>query len=122
MCRLLLVDDDHAFRTMLVKLLTRGGHEVRDVEDGRAALRAQREDAADLVITDLVMPDMEGLETIQQLRREHPGIKIIAISGGGRSQPGDYLELAARLGAHSTLAKPFSGQQILAAIDEVLAR
>ena len=87
MPRILLVDDDEAFRKMLHKTLERAGYEVQDAPNGRAALAAYSQQPSDLIITDLVMPEKEGIETIMELCRLHAGVKIIAMSGGGRSSP-----------------------------------
>jgi YesN/AraC family two-component response regulator len=94
---------------------------VRDAPNGRVGLREYHLDLADIIITDIVMPDKEGLETIRELRSLHPKARIIAISGGGAGRANQYLEMAKRLGATRTLAKPFSGDEILALIDEVLS-
>ena len=76
--------------------------------------------AADLVITDIVMPGKEGLEVLMALRKIHPPVKIIAISGGGRGDATDYLRMATKMGAARVLSKPFSNEALLAAIDAVL--
>ena len=88
--------------------------------DGIAGLAAQENAAFDLVITDLVMPGKEGIETIIELRRRAPQLRIIAMSGGGHGKAVDYLELAAKLGAKRTLAKPFSLEQLTATVTEAL--
>ena len=75
----------------------------------------------DIIITDLVMPEKEGIETIMELSRTAPNIKIIAMSGGGRVNATDYLTIARRVGASDTLAKPFSGDELLAAVSRVLS-
>ena len=80
-----------------------------------------RSDPADVVITDIVMPEKEGLETIQELRRDFPGAKIIAMSGGGRIGPKGYLKLAEKLGASRAFAKPFDRMEMVSAVDELLA-
>jgi len=121
MFRILLVDDDDDFRKMLHKMIERAGYAVQDASNGKLALDLYREHPCDLILTDLVMPEKEGLETIAELRRFNPHIKIIAMSGGGGSGPRGYLDLAKKMGAKRTLAKPFSHQEILDAITEVLA-
>ena len=120
MIRILLVDDDQSFRPMLAETLSRLGHHVVTATNGDEALELFREDAIDLVITDLIMPEREGLDVIRTLRRRSPNVKIIAMSGGGRASPVTYLEIAKRLGAATVLAKPFSTQQLKAAIAEVM--
>jgi DNA-binding response OmpR family regulator len=119
--RVLLIDDNESLRSSLHRTLVRAGYEVEDAPNGDLALRAYRRQPADVVITDIVMPDKEGLETIRELRRLYPDVKIIAISGGGTGRANDYLDLARRLGASRILAKPFLGDDILALVAEVLA-
>jgi DNA-binding response OmpR family regulator len=104
----------------VAQALTRSGYQVTEARDGAEGLRIHRGDPADLIITDVVMPEKEGLETILELRKEFPALKILAISGGGRNQPGDYLPVARKLGANRTLAKPFARAELLAAIRELL--
>jgi CheY-like chemotaxis protein len=117
---ILVVDDDDSFRTGLSKVLSQEGYETTACVDGAAALEAFRKRAVDLVITDIIMPEKEGLETILELRRIAPKLKIIAVSGGGRNGPEDYLPIAEHFGAARTLAKPFDKEQILQAVREVL--
>src|SRR3989442_7221667 len=113
MPRILVVDDDEPFRKMLHKSLERAGYEVRDAPNGKVALELDREDPSDLIITDPIMPEKEGIETIVEFRRIHPDVKIIAISGGARMNSKVNLAMAQRLGANHILAKPFSQQEIL---------
>lgn len=120
MAHILVIDDDDAFRTMLRRTLEREGHTVTEAEEGAAGLRAVAGAAVDLVITDIVMPGMEGLETIQHLRRRHPRLQVIAISGGGRMDPDGYLKAAKLFGAVSALSKPFERQELLDAIAAAL--
>lgn len=120
MATLLLVDDDAAFRSMLRRALQRRGHDVIEAAEGGAALRALSGATVDLVITDIIMPDMEGIETIRALRQTHPELKIIAISGGGRMKPEGYLEMAKAFGAFRVLSKPFDNEQLFAAIEAAL--
>jgi CheY-like chemotaxis protein len=120
MARILLVDDDDQLRTVLALVLERAGHTVTAAPDGARGLAAYRAAPADLVVTDLVMPEKEGIETIMELRAEFPDVRVIAISGGGRHLGTDYLQLASRLGAKRVLSKPFTNQEILTAIDDVL--
>ena len=93
MYRILLVDDDESFRKTVHKVLERAGYEVDDATDGKYVLEAYRRKPCDLILTDLIMPQKEGLETIMEVRRFNPRLKIIAMSGGGRSGPKGYLEL-----------------------------
>ena len=120
MAHLILIEDDKALREILAMALTDEGHVVRQAKEGREALALFRREPADVVITDLIMPGQEGIETIVALRKERPKLPIIAISGGVEHSP-VYLGLAARLGAQRTLAKPFKIEELLTAITEVMA-
>lgn len=120
MANILVVDDDEQFRTMLSETLRSAGYQVLEARDGAEGLKFYREQGTDLIITDLIMPNKEGLEIIQEFRRNDPEVKIIAMSGGGRHGPYDYLRVAKRFGARQVLLKPFSRQEILAAVEQVL--
>jgi DNA-binding NtrC family response regulator len=121
MARILVVDDDEILRSTLEQLLTIEGHDVVTAPDGLVAERVFRAEPFHLIITDIIMPNQEGVETVVTLHREFPNVGVIAMSGGvAMSQ--NYLAMAARLGAHYTLAKPFTPQQLKDAIDETLAR
>jgi CheY-like chemotaxis protein len=120
MSAILLVDDDPSVRQVVSEMLRQAGHEVTIAEDGRVALAKIQEHAFDLVITDLIMPEQEGIETIAEIRRQEPNMRIVAMSGGGRLGPGDYLETARYLGADATLAKPFGRQELIATVDALL--
>ena len=120
MPHILLVEDDALLRDALHKTLVRAGYDVEDVSGGTAALHAYQRQPRDLVITDIVMANGEGLDTIRALRKLDAHVKIIAISGGGAGKSDDYLDLAARFGAARVLAKPFSGPEILAVVAAVL--
>ena len=116
MVRILLVDDDDALRSVLRRALERAGYMVFEAADGRAALRVIAEGPVALVITDLVMPDMEGLELIRSLRRSHPVLPVIVISGGTGPGMEDYLPVAKLLGAAHILTKPFELPQLIDAV------
>ena len=120
MASILLVDDDEQLRTMLSEVLKRAGHEVQTACDGDEAIKMFRSNPTDLVITDLIMPNKEGLETIREIRQGFPAVRIIAMSGGGRNGPGNYLAVAERFGAQRVLNKPFSHREILEAVRGVL--
>ncbi len=105
---------------MLRLTLTQFGHTVLEARNGKEGLAMFPDAAAELVITDIVMPEKEGLELMGELHQLQPGLKIIAISGGGRVSAVDYLNIARFLGAAKVLAKPFSNQELLAAITELL--
>jgi len=115
----LVVDDDAGIRNFLRMLLELEGYEVATVGNGIEALDAQRKNPAAIVVTDIFMPDGEGMETIVQLREEFPQVRIIVMSGGGAYRGADYLKLARELGAVRALKKPFPPQELLDAMREV---
>ena len=119
MARILLIEDNDALRTTLAELIALAGHTVVEAGNGREGLDLFTHAGADLVITDLVMPEIEGLEVVRQLRAHAP-VNVIAISGGGRASAAVYLEAARLLGAARVLHKPFTTAVLLAAIDELL--
>ena len=112
MARILVIDDDELLRRFIVVLLERRAYSVQSTDSGETGIKLAAETDFDLVITDIVMPGMEGLETIQQIRRHKPAIKILAVSGAGGSK-GDYLQRAERVGANAALAKPFEPVEFL---------
>ena len=114
MARILLIEDDDSVRTMLRLTLDDFGHTVIEARNGKEGLALLEHANADLLITDILMPEKEGLEVLMELRKRHPPVKIIAISGG------DYLHMAKLMGAAKVLAKPFSTNLLIAAIDELL--
>lgn len=118
---ILVVDDDVALRAMLERALTRAGHTVTLAVNGADALRILETSSFDLVLTDLVMPDVEGLQLLRDLRKKPSPPPVIAMSGGARGSA-TYLELASGLGAAEILAKPFTPQILIATIERVLAR
>jgi DNA-binding response OmpR family regulator len=121
MARILLIDDDDSVRAMLGLTLTHFGHTVLEARNGAEGLLLFGTAHADLVITDIVMPEKEGLAVLRELRKMHPPVKTIAISGGGRGLAADYLHIARQLGAAKVLQKPFSNAVLLAAVEEVLS-
>ncbi len=121
MARILVVDDDPNIRQMLRSMLEREGYEVDVASNGLECMRRFEAAPADLVITDIIMPEQEGIETIRRLRAEYPDCRIIAISGGGRIGPSDYLSMAKLIGAVSTLSKPFDRKDLLEAIRGALS-
>jgi CheY-like chemotaxis protein len=122
MQRILLVDDDDALRKMLGLNLAMMGYAVTEATNGKEALAAQKSEPADLILTDLVMPEKEGIETIGELRKKYPAAKIIAMSGGGRVSAADYLKVAKMMGADFALAKPFTQQELAEAIAKTLPK
>lgn len=122
MKRILVIDDDWQMREMMHQALDRAGYDVVDAANGKIGMNIQRQEPVDLVITDLIMPEKEGIETIRELRRDFPGLKIIAISGGGRAGADGYLSVAKTIGADRTLSKPFDLKQILDTVGELLSQ
>jgi YesN/AraC family two-component response regulator len=120
MARILLIDDDDSVRNVLRLILNQFGHLVIEARNGREGMELFMDANADLVITDIVMPEKEGLEVLMEMRKMSPAMKIIAISGGGRVNPTDYLRMAGFLGAAKVLAKPISSEALIGAINEVL--
>jgi DNA-binding response OmpR family regulator len=112
------MDDEDGLRRVVKRMLEKGGHEVLLAGDGNEGLRQLRQTHVDLIVTDIVMPGKEGLETILEIRRAWPNLRIIAMSGGFGTS-GDYLALAQSFGAHRILAKPFTSEQLLAAVREL---
>ena len=116
MASILLVEDDDLLRIMLKELLTRSGYEVSEASDGRRVCNMHQEQRFDLVITDLVMPDIDGLAVIMELRRVDQNVRIIAMSGSRQGRAEEYLRIARKLGAQLTLVKPFGNQEFLGAV------
>jgi DNA-binding response OmpR family regulator len=122
MAKILVIDDDRMVRETLKIILTAAGHEVVLTEDGNKGLRAFSEFTPDLVITDILMPEKEGMETIRDLRGLRPDVPIIAISGGGRVGNMSFLRVAERFGANRTITKPFEPDHVVATIAELLPK
>lgn len=122
MARVLVLEDDGALGIIIRSALEGAGHEVMVAADGRVGLRVFGASKFDLVITDMLMPDMDGVEIVRTLRAYRASVKIIAISGGGALDHGDLLTTALRLGADATLPKPFAPRALLDLVSTVLAR
>lgn len=122
MVKILIIDDESAIRKMLTVLFERNNYEVKDACDGDQGIIVAKEFMPDLIITDLVMPEKEGLETIKEIKRMNPDIKIIAISGGGVVQPDMYLKLAEKLGADQSFAKPIDSATLVLAVKQLLTK
>lgn len=121
MSSILLIDDEQQVLEVLGEMLRLEGHEVECAGNGMEAMELSEQRDFDLVITDLIMPEKEGLETIVDLRKSSEDIPILAMSGGGRIGPRDYLETAKFVGANATLMKPFARAELIATIDELLS-
>jgi CheY-like chemotaxis protein len=117
----LLVEDNTAYRELMAEVLRGAGFDVVAAPDGRRVAAILRERPIDLVITDLVMPERDGLETIMEVRRNHPGLPVIAVSGDMPLNRDLYLRLAEKLGAARVLAKPFRPDELVAAARGALA-
>lgn len=116
MATILIAEDEHQLRKTIVRALTRAGHKVHEVTSGREALAAALAGGIDLIITDVYMPDMDGIELITRLSQDPAAPKVIAISGGGHKSTEGVLEIATRLGVAGALAKPFSPKELLGAV------
>lgn len=122
MSLILLVDDHEPICQTLKKLLQLMGHEAVIALNGREALALQRQTPADVLLTDIFMPEMDGYELIQQFRRDFPQVKVIAMSGGIQRAPhGPFLEVAEKIGAQWLLRKPFSPEELGAVIDKAIS-
>ena len=120
MGRILVIDDDEAMRGSVRRILERDGHDVHEAQDGAEGLRVFETFAADVVVTDLIMPGKEGIETIMELREAAPDVRILAVSGGGVGLHHDVLSDAEALGADASLAKPFTVDQLRSAVAPLL--
>ena len=119
MPRILIIDDDAAVRTTVRHVLERAGYETVEAGDGRAGGKLL--DGVDLVITDLLMPEVDGVDLLGVIRREGHTMPVIAISGGGKVDSKSYLEVAKALGAYATIAKPFDLEHLLATVRAAIA-
>lgn len=116
MAKILVVDDEPAILLMLKKMLEKAGHEVDIASNGNEGIILFEKNKHNLLITDIIMPEKEGMETIIELRKKYPGLKIIAISGGGRISPEGYLPGAKLLGANMVFQKPLIQKEFLEAV------
>ena len=120
MRKILIIDDDEQILPMLAHAMELAGYAAVTALDGREGQRLLEKQHFDLVITDLIMPEREGMETITYIKKNFPAIKIIAISGGGRIGPETYLPPALELGASRAFAKPFPIEDLTTAVKELL--
>lgn len=122
MSRIVVVDDESSVRSVIRIALAAAGHLVIEAKNGFEGLRFLENEAPDLLITDIIMPEKEGIETILAAKRRWPRLRVLAISGGGRSGNLDFLHIAKKLGADSILPKPFSPSALVAVVEEMLQR
>ena len=115
----LVVEDDDSLRPLLRRMLEKEGYSVEVATNGKEGIKKAEELKPDLLITDIMMPEMNGIAAIMELKNEHPDIKIIAMSGGG-AIPGDHLEIASKLGVHSVFAKPIRRKEFLKEVKKAL--
>jgi CheY-like chemotaxis protein len=120
MAQVLVVDDEDQVRKLIRLVLEQEGHTVVEASNGKRAIQHILEAEINLVISDVVMPDMDGLELIREIRRTHSRIKILAISGAGKEGPGLYLNIAERFGADAILMKPFAPDQLIEKVSALL--
>src|SRR3546814_6523630 len=122
MAEILLVDDDKMVCETIKQRLEHEGHGVRTASNGNEALEMVAQRQPDLVITDIIMPEREGIETLLALKKANPALKVVVMSGGGRIGRLDHLKVAARLGADATLVKPFTAAQLKSILDRKSTR
>jgi YesN/AraC family two-component response regulator len=120
MAKILVLDDEPSILLMIKKMLEKAGYEVATASNGREGMELFEKNKPDLLITDIIMPEKEGLETIFELRRKHPELKIIAISGGGRIDPYGYLPGAKLFGANMVFQKPLVQKEFMQAVSMLL--
>lgn len=120
MKKILIIDDEPSIRNLIITLLTREGYQVLEAQNGEEAIEVYHKDNPDLIITDIVMPGKEGLETIRSIKEDDPDLPIIAISGGGLNDGSIYLNLARKLGALRTFTKPIENAELIKSVHEIL--
>ncbi|WP_417457656.1 response regulator [Kordiimonas sp.] len=120
LANILVLDDDTAVREGVAKVLGKAGYTVHKGANGREGLSILENIECDLVITDIIMPEMEGIETITHIRERFPALKIIAMSGGGRLGNTDFLKIAKDIGAAATISKPATVRQLLTTVEDNL--
>jgi DNA-binding response OmpR family regulator len=120
--RILVVDDNKFLSNAICSALKRAGLETAEAPDGRVGLKLHSEGKFDLIITDIIMPEIDGVELISALRKKDPSLSIIAMSGGGLMRPHDYLQIAISLGVESVLCKPFTLCDLIALVTREINR
>ena len=121
MAKILVIDDDELVRSTVAAALEHAKHEVVQASDGQEGVNTFQGGKFDLVVTDIIMPEKEGIETIIEIRQRDPQVKIIAISGGGRTSNQIFLDVAKKFGAVDVLPKPFTPKQLVTMVQQVLA-
>jgi YesN/AraC family two-component response regulator len=121
MGKILIIDDEPYILLMLKKMIEKIGYDVELASNGREGMDIFRNNGVDMVITDIIMPDKEGLEIILEMKQAQPDLKIIAISGGGRISPESYLECAMHFGASRVFQKPFKQKELVSAVKILMA-
>ena len=122
MAHVLVIDDEAPIRALVRQMLEAEGYQVSEADEGAAGIQLLRTLPVALLITDLFMPGQEGIQTILEVRQHFPQVKLLAISGGAKRSPINLLPEAGAFGAHGTLAKPFTRQELLDAVSAVLAQ
>ncbi|MEJ2237940.1 MAG: response regulator [Gemmatimonadales bacterium] len=117
---ILVIDDEEGVRQVVAKVLEREGHDVVEASDGKVALSLMRDNLPDVVVCDLFMPEMDGVEVLRKLRRDYPQMSVVAISGGGYQGQVQLLDVAKTLGAVAVLKKPFELGELVAAVNRAL--
>lgn len=120
MTRILVIEDDELARESVTLMLEENGYEVEMASDGDVGLKMFAQEHFDLVVTDLIMPEVNGMDVLSQIKQEHPETRVIVISGGGRLTPISYLDVAKKLGADDVLTKPFTAFELTSAAAMVL--
>ena len=120
MPRILVIDDNDAFRSTICLWLKRHGYEVLEASNGKTGMQVLLNSPPDVMLTDILMPEQDGLETIQAVRKRLPNLRIIAMSGGMLDGRVDFLPIAAKFGADHVMPKPFSGSELLLVLEKLL--
>ena len=120
MTKILVVDDELTIRSLFEEVLKDANHSVKSASNGKEALAILKKETFDLLITDIIMPELDGLELIREIRKTSPDIKIIAMSGGGRLSASKYLPVAGKIGAHKVLKKPVSIDDLVDCVNSLL--
>jgi len=121
MARILVIEDEPQMRATVARILVDMGHQVSEAKDGVEGMKVFNREPPDLVLTDIIMPEKEGIETIVELRRKAPDTRIVAMSGGGKHGDLTYLRIATAVGADAVIAKPFRSAEMAEVVERVLA-